>query len=43
MDKIISLNTTKIANFKLSEKFKDKFKLYKVTIKENEYSAFLKS
>lgn len=42
MDKIISLNTTKIANFKLSEKFKDKFKLYKVTIKENEYSAFFK-
>lgn len=38
----MSLNTTKIADFKLSQKFKDKFKLYKVTIKENEYSAFFK-
>lgn len=36
------LNTTKISDFKVTQKFKDKFKIYKVTIKENEYSVFFK-
>ena len=41
MDKII-LNTTKVASFKLSNKFKEKFKIYKVIINQNEYSSFFK-
>lgn len=36
------LNTTKILNFKLNNAFKNKFKLYKTTIKDNEYKDFFK-